>query len=298
MSEAAADAPRAPRKRIKELEVMVSEVVRETADTTTLKLFTGNEQLDYRPGHFLTIDPHQFASLARWIQYLEDVKGRKETARAYSIASSPDEDRLAITVKEERYRSGDTRYPPLLSPLLVRRTPPGRAMRITGFTGPYALPEDIEQRSDRLLHVAAGSGIVPNFSILKYALVHHPELEHTLIYGNKTWDDVIYREQLAALQHEHPDRLRVVHTLSREPDAERRGADVRSGRVSHELIAEFLGDVDSVDVFSCGPAISKWEKLRAKETGVEPSPRFQETVLSALDELGVPAERVHKESFG
>ncbi|GJM20628.1 MAG: hypothetical protein DHS20C15_05430 [Planctomycetota bacterium] len=286
------------RRRIKQLEVMVSEVVRETADTTTLKLFTGNEALNYRPGHFLTIDPHQFASLGRWVQYLEDVKGRKETARAYSIASSPHEKRLAITVKEERYRSGHTAFPPLLSPLLVRRTPPGTSMVITGFTGPYALPEDIEARSSRLLHLCAGSGIVPNRSTLKYSLEHHPGLSHTLIYGNKTWDDIIYREELAALQHAFPERLRVIHALSREPDAARRGPDVRVGRVDRALIEEFLGDSASVDVFSCGPAISRFDKLRAQEAGEEPAPRFQETVLAALDALGVPKQRVHKESFG
>lgn len=48
------------RHRIKQMEVMVAEAVQETADTTTLVLFTGNDRLDYKAGHFLTIDPHQF----------------------------------------------------------------------------------------------------------------------------------------------------------------------------------------------------------------------------------------------
>src|SRR2546422_11523511 len=49
-----------PSRRIKELEVMVADVVIETPDTTTLVLFTGNDRLEYSAGHFLTIDPHQF----------------------------------------------------------------------------------------------------------------------------------------------------------------------------------------------------------------------------------------------
>jgi 3-ketosteroid 9alpha-monooxygenase subunit B len=44
------DPETAPRPRIKELEVMVAEVIRETADTATLVLFTGNDRLDYQPG--------------------------------------------------------------------------------------------------------------------------------------------------------------------------------------------------------------------------------------------------------
>ena len=49
----------APSRRIKELEVMVADVIVEAPDTTTLVLFTGNDRLEYSAGHFLTIDPHQ-----------------------------------------------------------------------------------------------------------------------------------------------------------------------------------------------------------------------------------------------
>jgi len=125
-----------PRKKIKELEAMVADVIHETPDTTTLVFFTGNERMEYRAGHFLTIDPHQFHSLRRFTSYLEDLKGKKEPPRAYSLASAPHEKSVAITVKEEQYVSKQTPYPPLLSPLLVRQVERGQRMAITGFTGP------------------------------------------------------------------------------------------------------------------------------------------------------------------
>src|SRR5436190_18255648 len=103
------------------MEVMVAEAVEETPDTATLVFFTGNDRLDYKAGHFLTIDPHQFEALGRFISFFEDVKGKREPPRAYSMASAPHERYLAVTVKEERYVSGVTKYPPLLSPLLVKR---------------------------------------------------------------------------------------------------------------------------------------------------------------------------------
>jgi len=53
------------RARIKELEVMVSEVRVEAPDTVTLVLFTGNDKLEYEPGNFLTISPQQFPALER-----------------------------------------------------------------------------------------------------------------------------------------------------------------------------------------------------------------------------------------
>src|SRR5260370_41928847 len=128
-----------PRRRIKELEVMVAEAVYETPDTTTLMLFTGNDHLDYKPGHFLTIDPHQFEALERFTTFLEDLKGRREPPRAYSMSSAPHESYLAVTVKEARYLRGATKYPPLLSPLLAKRMVRGMRLVFTRCTGPDAL---------------------------------------------------------------------------------------------------------------------------------------------------------------
>ena len=286
------------RRKIKKLEVMVAEVIRETPDTTTLVLFTGNDQLEYRPGHFLTIDPHQFPALERFIEYFEEMKGKREPARAYSLASAPHEKHLAITIKEEYYISGRTRYPPLLSPLLVWRTQPGTRMVVTGFGGPYVLPEDIQDRTDHLVHICAGSGVVPNWSILKHAIAENLELRHTLIYGNKTFEDIIFRRQLEALQREHPDRIQIVNALSREQEVGAYGDSYRAGRVDRKLIESALPDPTAVEVFACGPGVGKWERLAAKESGTEPQPRFLESTLDALADLGVPKDQIHNESYG
>ena len=292
------EAKPAPRRRIKELEAMVAEVVVETPDTATLVLFTGNERLDYEPGHFLTIDPHQFEALERFLDYFENEKGKREPPRAYSMCSTPDERYVAVTVKEERYQRGVTKYPPLLSPLLVKRTVRGMRLSVVGFTGPYVLPPDPESKTDHLVHVVAGSGVVPNLSILKYALAHFPKLRHTFVYSNKTWDDVIFRDQLARLEGEHHDRLRVVHTLTRDPDAAARGERVKTGRVSAALMKQEIPDPSACLVYVCGPAISVWDRQRAKQEGTTPTPRFLEAALDALAEAGVPKDRVKTESYG
>ena len=283
------------RRRIKEMEVMVADAVVETPDTTTLVLFTGNDRLDYKAGHFLTIDPHQFDSLGRFIAFFEDVKGKRELARAYSMASAPHEKYLAVTVKEERYVSGQTKYPPLLSPLLVKQTLKGMKLVVTGFTGPYTLPDDIESRTDHLVHVCAGSGSVPNFAIAKHALLHHPKLRQTFLYSNKTWDDVIFRKQLDDLEREHPAQLRVIHTLTREKPPESR---VRQGRMDAALLRETIPDPQTCIVYACGPAIGPFDRAAAREKGVEPDPRFLEAALSALAEVGISKDRIKHESYG
>jgi 3-ketosteroid 9alpha-monooxygenase subunit B len=298
MSREPAAPKEAPRRRIKELEAMVAGVVVETPDTVTLVLFTGNERLDYQPGHFLTIDPHQFEPLARFAAYLEDVKGKRELPRAYSLASEPAERYLAITVKEERYVSGETKYPPLLSPLLVRGIPRGTRMTITGFTGPYVLPPDPESKTDHVVHLVAGSGVVPNWSILKWAVREHPRIRHTVVYSSKTWGDVIYRDLLGRLEAEHPGRVRVVHAITREEDPERRGPNVRKGRISAGLLRELVPDPKACLVYACGPAVGPLEREAAKAKGVAPAPRFLEAALAAARDVGVPNDRVKRESWG
>ncbi|OGU64199.1 MAG: oxidoreductase [Ignavibacteria bacterium RBG_16_36_9] len=293
------------REKIKDLEVMVADVIQEAPDTVTLILFTGNDRLNYEPGHFLTISPHQFPALERWVSYLEDQKGKKEPPRAYSLTSSPDEKYLAITVKEERYISGVTPFPPLLSPILARRTARGQRMVITGFTGPFTFNEEVRRDSENILHICAGSGIVPTYSIIKYDLRYFSKHKHTLIYSNKNFEDIIFYSQLRKLEEEFPDRFKVFHTLTREtgglsfnlPDGEA-GWKMKKGRVSKELISEAVPDFNSSAVFVCGPDHTAHQRKAAKDKGEELKPSFMSSVLSYLEELGVPKSKIKRESYG
>jgi ferredoxin-NADP reductase len=128
---------------------------------------------------------------------------------------------------------------------------------------------------------------------LKHALLHHQKLRHTFIYSNRVWEDVIFRDELARLEAVNPDRLKVVHTLTRENKAE-----MRYGRVNAELIRECVQDLEEARFYLCGPAISTWDRAAAKEAGVEPQPRFLETVFAALDSLGVKRNQITRESYG
>jgi ferredoxin-NADP reductase len=254
--------------------------------------------MEYEAGHFLTIDPHQFDGLERFTAFLEDLKGRKEPPRAYSMSSAPHERYIAITVKEERYISGTTKYPPLLSPLLVRRTPRGTRMMITGFTGPYTLNARILATTNHVFHICAGSGSVPNFAIIKSSLKLHPELYHTLVYSNRTWQDIIFRTEIEKLAHEHADRLKVIHTLTRESPVSERGTHVRSGRIGIDLLKELVPADMNCHFFICGPGISTFDRAAAKQNGIEPTPRFLESVLADLKILGVRPDQITHESYG
>jgi ferredoxin-NADP reductase len=98
----------------------------------------------------------------------------------------------------------------------------------------------ISAQTDHIVHVCAGSGIVSNFSMLKFAVAHHPNLRHTFVYSNKTWSDVIFRDELARLAAQHPDRLTLLYALTREEDASVFGRAVRKGRVDRALLREAI----------------------------------------------------------
>ncbi len=287
-------AAEAPRRRVREMEVEVVRIRRDTPDTTSL--FMSSPTCDYRAGHFLTIDPHQFAPLEPFTAYLEDVKSQKEKPRAYSLASAPHERHLAITIKAERYIRGETPYPPLLSPMLTYQITTGTRLTVRGFTGAYTWPSDITARTNHVVHVCAGSGIVPNFALIKDSLHCNDGLRHTLLYSSKTRQDIIYFPELEKLQHQHPAHLEVVHCLTREdPSGLPNG---RPGRITMDLLSEVIADPPNVFAFLCGPGISPHERKAAKKRGQKPAPRFVENMVDLLYEIGLDKKQVKQESWG
>ena len=291
-----AQTTRTPRRRVRELEVEVVQARRDTPDTTTLFMSTGDEPIEYEAGHFCTIDPHQFGELEHFTAYLEDQKRQREKPRPYSMASAPHEQHLAITIKEERYESGETPYPPLLSPLLTYYIQEGRRLVISGFTGAYTFPADVYERTDHIIHVCAGSGIVPNRSLIKESLHRGDPLRHTLLFSNKTRRDIIYFEEFEVLREQYPDRLDVIHCITREDPAGIRGA--RNGRISEELLREVAPDPSKVMAYSCGPGITPYERRAARAKGETPEPRFVENMVALLQEHGLDKKQIRQESWG
>ena len=109
---------------------------------------------------------------------------------------------------------------------------------------------------------------------------------------------MIFRDTLTKLAAGHPDRLKVVHTLTREEDASIYGPGVRKGRVDTTLLTELIPDPTACLVYLCGPGISKFDREAAKEQGTTPQPRFIEAALASLKAIGVPDKRIKRESYG
>jgi len=213
------------------------------------------------------------------------------------MGSAPHEPHILITVKEERFWPGESKYPPVLSPPLSRHCPPGTTLTISGFTGPYAIPQDAGQKADTVLHLCAGSGIVPNFGLIKDSIHRGDDLHHVLLYSSKTRSDIFYYDQFAALAAAHSEQLTVLHSLTREDPHQIEPAS-RKGRLDAELIKSYVKDLDRTLVYCCGPGVLPWERKEARERGEEPVPKFVETMVQILHELGFDKRQIKQESWG
>ena len=101
--------------------------------------------------------------------------------------------------------------------------------------------------------IAAGSGITPVLSIAATVLDVEPASEVVLLYGNRTQRDVMFLDELADLKDRHPERLQVVHVLSREEQ----GSELLSGRLDparlRRLFATLVPVQDIDEWYLCGP---------------------------------------------
>ena len=81
--------------------------------------------------------------------------------------------------------------------VMVQKTGHGQGSPyIRGFTGPYTLPDAPgDNGPTTALHICAGSGIVPSYSILKQDL-HAGSCRHVLLYSNRTREDTICGDAL------------------------------------------------------------------------------------------------------
>jgi len=162
-----------------------------------------------------------------------------------------------------------------LSGWLVREVRPGDRIEAQSPSGSFTA--DLQEPACHVL-IAAGSGITPVLSITASALAN-PESQATLLYGNRRADSVMFADEIADLKDTYPARLQLAHVLSREAQE----VELFTGRLDAERLRRLLPvmcDVATVDHWwLCGPY------------------GMVTDAIGVLAELGVPAERMHRELF-
>lgn len=191
------------------------------------------------------------------------IRAGDEIRRSYSICTAPSSGILRIGVK--RLPGG------AFSGEVIGRLKVGDELDVMTPAGHFSTPLDPTARK-RYAAVAAGSGITPVLSILAAALETERESDAVLVYANRTHRTVMFLDEVHELKDRFPDRLQILHVLSREEQ----DVELLSGRLDADRMKRLLGSLvppDRVDEwFLCGPQQMVHE-LRGVllEAGVDPT---------------------------
>ncbi len=236
----------------------VREVRRETLDTVSVALEVPEPLRDlfqFTQGQHLT---------------LRATVDGVDTRRSYSICTGAREGDLRVAIK--KVADG------VFSSYANTQLQPGDTLEVMPPQGRFFTP--LHPDNARFyVAFAAGSGITPIMSILKTVLTEEPNSQFMLFYGNRSFDHIIFREQLEALKNRYPDRLSVHHILSRES----LGSDLFYGRLNAEKCRAYTrllfqpGTVDTV--FLCGPEEMVFE------------------IKEVLESVGIEPQKIHFELF-
>ena len=210
----------------------ISNVTKETEDTVSIAFDVPSSLVnDYAfvPGQYLTLKT--------------EIDG-EEVRRSYSLCSAPYENEWRVAVKQVPEGKFST--------FANEELKAGMTLDVMTPAGNFVLNTNPDNTNSYVLF-AAGSGITPMLSIAKSALHDEPNSHVTLVYGNKGFNTIIFREEIEALKNQYMDRLRVIHVLSRES----LGTPLQKGRIDKTKAGQLYDSMlasEGVDgVFICGP---------------------------------------------
>ncbi|MBB6469380.1 ferredoxin-NADP reductase [Aminobacter lissarensis] len=210
----------------------------------------------YQPGQFLTVEREQSG---------------ERISRQYSLSSTPGAHRdLRITVK--KIPGG------AVSPWLVDIAGQGQALEVQVPRGRFFRGFN---ESRHVLMLACGSGIAPVLSIARHLLALDAGHRVTIVYGNRTPDAIILRDEVRELAESYPDVCRVEHVMSRAGE----GWQGARGRIDRAFILSRMEDWLAAgqglppSIFLCGPQ------------------EFMDAAEATFTEKGVALKDIHRESF-
>ena len=160
--------------------------------------------------------------------------------RSYSIASSPEKERLMLLVG----RQDDSELSPYLGDEL-------READKLELRSPIGINFTWEPRmGGPLLLVAGGCGIAPLMSIIRHRVAVGDDMQTRLLYSSRSFDDIAYREELNRLS-KTDDMFEVIHTLTRLQPA---GWTSHGRRIDKEMLNEVAWRPEENPLaFICGP---------------------------------------------
>lgn len=205
----------------------ISKIVTETPWAKTYELLPLDDwHPDYKPGQFIT---------------LAFTTAHGEKRRSFSFSSSPVlNESMSITVK--KVDNGE------FSRFMLDHLQEGQILYSAGISGLFRLPPVVSPDM-HFCFLAAGSGMVPCFSMIK-TLLATTKNKITLIYSNKNQEETIFYKQLEALKKQYT-QFEVHYLFSVNNDIYHKRM---SKWLLEQLVERYLEkDLGNTFFYMCGP---------------------------------------------
>ena len=244
--------------------INIQDVIRETADAVSLVFkIPGNlkSKFAFHSGQYLTLK--------------KTINGN-EIRRAYSICSSPTDHFLKVAIKAVENGTFST--------YATSELKAGNFIEISEPEGKFILEP---KANKNYIAFAAGSGITPILSMVKDVLASEPSATFTLIYGNKTVADTIFKKELDALKEVNSERFNLHYVYSRE-----QVEDTLFGRINKAHTNSFINstykDTNFDAAYLCGPEeMIKEVSATLSEHGIADENIYFELFTASVDETAV-----------
>jgi ferredoxin-NADP reductase len=191
-----------------------------------------------------------------------------QAQRSYSIASGPGADVIELAI--ERLEDGE------VSPYFHEVAQPGDTIEIRGPIGGHFIwrAED----GGPVLLIGGGSGVVPLMAIVRDWSTPSPKTPLLLAYSARTWEELIFRDELLDIDAREPGFTFIVATT--------RGPRHRPQDFDRRLDRSLVRDL-----------LTRWAHA-ARDAYVCGSNVFVEAVTESLVQQGVPPARIRTERYG
>ena len=178
-------------------------------------------------------------------QYLNIKKtiAGKELRRAYSICSSPNSGELRIAIK-----AVDNGTFSVFANTILKE---GDTLEVQKPEGKFIL-ETSTSHSKNYLAIAAGSGITPIMAMVKDVLAKEPNSTFTLIYGNKTVSETIFKSEIDKLASTFQKQFNIQYVYSREQQENALFGRIDTGNINY-IVKNKFKNLTFNNAFLCGP---------------------------------------------
>lgn len=228
-----------------EFEAKVKDVIMRTHNVKSFR-FLRPSSFDYEAGQFIFVT----------------IKiGEGNARKHFTVSSSPTEkDFIEFTKKLTGHEFSNA----------LDSLKPGDRVKIAGPYGKFTFAGELE----KIGMLSGGIGITPLRSICRYCTDMRLDTKITLIYGNHTEKDIVFRRDLEEMQEQNKN-LKVVLTVS-EDNEDWTGY---TGRINAEMILKEMSDYRERTFYTCGP------------------PAMVKAMEKILKDLNMPQEKIKKENF-